>query len=471
MDLPVTIPIPQYPQQSSSKVAATPQQDLHHQEQLLHSLRLRIKELKHEKNQLSAQFKAAKSDPAGLKKLRAAMAQVSADLKAGQQQRKSLEALIRSLQSPAPDDVPLFPARFCTESIDSIEPGPVSIGKIDDSHAEEWDTYVNKHPRASLYHHYIWRNIIEDSFGHDCHYYVARDKNGNICGVLPLTLIESRLFGNYGVSLPFFNYGGPLADSGSIMTKLMEAAAADPYRRSWQHLEYRSCDKGLELPCSERKVSMILRLPKDQDSLEQKLGSKVRAQYKQCSQHDPVLKIGGEDLVDDFYQVFSRTMRDLGTPVYSKTFFETIIRKLDRKATVVCVYLNRRPAAAACLLGFRDMLEIPWAAALRDFNRYQVNMWMYRQILAFAIDSGYQYFDFGRSTDGSGTYRFKKQWGALPLQHYWYYSFPPHRQQDANALPALNPDNPKYRVAIAAWKRLPLMLANRLGPHIVKNLP
>lgn len=408
----------------------------------------------------------------GLERLRTAMSRISAELKAAEQQKKSLEMTVESQKESTQKEAPAFPKRFSRENQLAIEQGSLSIVTIDDSDAEAWNTFVNNHPSATFYHLYTWRLIIEESFGHECRYYAARNKEGKICGVLPLVLIKSRLFGNYGVSLPYFNYGGPLADNRNIMMELMDAAAADAGPDAWQHLEYRSCEPDLDLPVSRRKVSMILRLPVNQESLEQQLGSKVRAQYKQCSQHDPVLKVGGAELLDDFYQVFSRAMRDLGTPVYSKRFFAAILSGLNERARVVCVYLDRRPAAAALLLGFRDMLEIPWAAAVRDFNRCNVNMWMYRQILGFAIDSGYDYFDFGRSTENSGTYRFKKQWGALPLQHYWYYQFPAYTgDRDEQALPALNPDNPKYRLAIAAWKRLPVALTNVIGPQIAKNLP
>lgn len=444
--------------------------------QALQVLRQRIKEIKHEKNALSAQFKLAKDDPEALKNLRSAMAEISKELKGYEQRRKSLEAFLESLQSSTTDDAPEpspFPARFQPTPTRRPSGEVVSIDKIGDHEAKEWDAYVEGNPRASLYHLYAWRRIVEESFGHSCHYYAARDQQGKMRGILPLVRLQSRLFGNYGVSMPFFNYGGPLADNQNNMIQLMQAVAEDPSLNGWEHVEYRSCEAGLGLANSSRKVSMILRLPKDQESLERELGSKVRAQYKQTDQHQPVLKVGGLELLDDYYCVFSRAMRDLGTPVYGKSFFRSILRHMGNRATLVCVYINQRPAAAAFLLGFRDMLEIPWAAALREYNRYNVNMWTYRQILGFAIEGGYSYFDFGRSTVDAGTYRFKKQWGARPLQHYWYYQFPLPQQQDvqAQALPALNPDNPKYRLAIAAWKRLPVLIANNLGPHIVKNLP
>lgn len=442
------------------------------QELALEELRQRIKKLRAEKNRISGQFTRAKGQPERLAALRQTMREVSTELKAFKKRRKILESLIHAFQAADQEVVPDFPERFHSQTPASGQTGSVTVEKIDNSAAQEWDDYVSRNPRAALYHHYCWRRIIEDAFGHQCHYYVARNQAGRICGVLPSVKLGSKLFGRFSVSLPYFNYGGPLADDQHSLLKLMEAAGADARKLGLRHIEYRSCEDGYPLPGSERKVSMIMRLPADQDSLEQNLGSKVRAQYKQANQYSPVLKFGGWELLDDFYQVFARVMRDLGTPVYGKSFFETILRHQNKRATIVCVYIDNQAVAAGFLLGFRDMLEIPWAAALREYNHCNVNMWMYRQILGFAIDSGYGYFDFGRSTVDAGTYRFKKQWGAKPLQNIWYYQFPDEASGTREeALPALNPENPRFRLAIAAWKRMPLFVANRLGPRIVKNLP
>lgn len=398
------------------------------------------------------------------------MRSVTGELKAKEQRRKMLESLVEALQNTGREEAAEFPGRFL-QTTPTCSSSSVEIQAIGDEAAQDWDNYIADNPRAALYHRYSWRRIVEQAFGHECCYYLARDSDGKVRGVLPVVNLSSRVFGRFAVSLPYFNYGGALADSQAIMEQLMDRARQDAERQGLQHVEYRSCEAGLSLPSSERKVSMILRLPQQQEALEQALGSKVRAQYKQANRYQPILRLGGGELLDDFYQVFCRAMRDLGTPVYGKSFFESILRHQPEPATLVAVYIGRRPVAAAFLLGFRDMLEIPWAASLRDYNHCNVNMWMYRQILGFAIDAGYRYFDFGRSTIDAGTYRFKKQWGARPLKNHWYYHFPRSGNSGNDALPALNPDNPKFRLAIATWKRLPLFVTNALGPPIVKNLP
>ena len=170
--------------------------------------------------------------------------------------------------------------------------------------------------------------------------------------------------------------------------------------------------------------------------------------------------------MDDFYAVFSRNMRDLGTPVYGKQFFRNILDAFPAQCRLMIVHLNNRPVAAGFLIGHRSTLEIPWASTLRDVNHLGMNMLLYWAVLKFGVKQDYSQFDFGRSSRDSGTFRFKQQWGACPRQLYWHYWL-----NNNEELPALNPDNPKYALAINLWRRLPLSVTEWLGPSIVKNLP
>jgi FemAB-related protein (PEP-CTERM system-associated) len=177
-------------------------------------------------------------------------------------------------------------------------------------------------------------------------------------------------------------------------------------------------------------------------------------------------KVGGREHLDAFYAVFSRCMRDLGTPVYAKGFFSKILEIFPKEARICVVLLGDVPVAAGFLYGYRSLLEIPWAASDKRFNKLAPNMLLYGTVLEYACQQGFQVFDFGRSTPDSGTYRFKAQWGAQPKQLYWYYWM-----ENGRPLPQLNPQNPKYALAIRLWQKLPLAVANVLGPHIVKYLP
>ena len=159
-------------------------------------------------------------------------------------------------------------------------------------------------------------------------------------------------------------------------------------------------------------------------------------------------------------------MRDLGTPVYSKTFFSNILHSFPEHCQIVIVYMETKPVAAAFLLGYNDTLQIPWASTISDVNHLSMNMLLYWEVLKFAIENRYHYFDFGRSSKNSGTYRFKQQWGAKPKQLYWHYWLAENTE-----LPRLNPDNPKYALAINTWKRIPVFITRLIGPPIVRNLP
>ena len=189
----------------------------------------------------------------------------------------------------------------------------------------EWDAYVEGHPRATGYHLMAWRRVIERVFGHQTVYITARDEEGLICGVLPLVFVSSRLFGRFLVSLPFVNYGGLLADDARFRDKLLEQAVEQARNLTADHIELRHQDMSdLCWPQKQHKVSMRLELPGDFDNLWKQFSAKLRSQIRRAEKEGMVFRAGGEDLLEDFYAVFSRNMRDLGTPVYRPAFFAEI---------------------------------------------------------------------------------------------------------------------------------------------------
>jgi len=333
---------------------------------------------------------------------------------------------------------------------------------------QQWDAYVAKHEQASVYHLTAWKTLIEQTFGHQCDYFYALNAQGECCGILPSVNLNSRLFGNYIVSMPYFNYGGALADNPQIIELLNEQLQQLAQQRQVSHIQYREqaprSDSALKV--STDKVNMILALPESADALGKMIGSKRRSQIKRPIREGVTHQVGGAELLNDFYQVFCQNMRDLGTPVYSKAFFQAILNTFAQQCTLVLVYWQGKPVSAGFLIRYRDRLEIPWASTLNYANRISVNMYLYWQILSHAIETGCTEFDFGRSTIDQGTYKFKKQWGAEPQQCYWYYWL-----TEQGELPNLSPSNKKFELAIKIWQKLPLMVTNRLGPLLVKNLP
>ncbi len=337
---------------------------------------------------------------------------------------------------------------------------------IDSTWRKKWDQFVLNHDNYSVYHLYDWRNLIERIFRSETYYFVALNDQ-NIVGVLPLVRLKSWLFGDFMVSIPYFNYGGILADNDQVFSILWESASALAVKLGVKHIEMRHSEvSNVPAPTRTDKVSMILKLPNTTDELFQKLTSKLRAQIKRSVREGATVHLGNMDLLSDFYFVFSKNMRDLGTPVYAITFFKSMLIEFASKTKIVVVRVKGKPVAAAFLVGENYRMEIPWASSLREFNHLSVNMLLYWEVLKYSIEHDYRLFDFGRCSVDSGTYKFKKQWGADPLQLYWSYWI-----EGDTSLPKLNPSNPKFKLLISVWKRLPLWFANWIGPKIVKNLP
>jgi serine/alanine adding enzyme len=339
----------------------------------------------------------------------------------------------------------------------------VEIGVAD---AETWDQAVHASRSANLYHLYGWRRVIEDTFGHRTFYLAAINDQG-IAGVFPLVQLKSRAFGHMLISVPFFNYGGICAESSESRHALLEAGIEKARALKADFLEIRADEEWSEpLPRKTSKVSMWLDLPDSKDELWKSLGAKLRNQVQRPRKEGMIAAVGREEMLDAFYDVFTVNMRDLGTPVYSKAFFRNILREFPDQAWIVTVSIGGTAVAAGFLAGFRHRLEIPWASSLRTYNRFSPNMLLYWTCLEHAIARGFRIFDFGRSTPGETTFRFKEQWGAKPHQLYWYYWLP-----RGGAVPQVNPKNPKYQTAIKVWQRLPVSLTRYLGPAIVKYLP
>jgi FemAB-related protein (PEP-CTERM system-associated) len=330
----------------------------------------------------------------------------------------------------------------------------------------EWDRFVARHPHASMYHVWRWRQVFERAFGHETLYLAARD-HGSIVAVLPLVIFTSRIFGRFAVSLPFVNYGGVLARDHASAVFLLQRASALADERRLAHVELRHTARQFpDLEARTHKVGMLLRLEHDTAKAWECLDRKVRNHVRKAQKSELTARVGGAELLDRFYGVFACNMRDLGTPVYSRRFFAEVLAAFPDTARVFLVDKGDLTVAGAITLSYRDTLDNPWASSLREYRSLAPNTLMYWRMVEHAIETRHSTFDFGRSTPGEGTFQFKQQWGAEPTPLNWEYVLAPGR-----TLPNLSPSNPKYRAAIALWTRLPLAVANRLGPHIVRSIP
>lgn len=340
---------------------------------------------------------------------------------------------------------------------------PLTVVSCQDEAA--WNAYVEGHPDACGYHLWRWRAIFEDVFGHRTHYAAAM-RGGRIAGVLPLVLFDSRVFGRFVVSLPFVNYGGVVADDDEAADGLVAYAGTYTRQHGASHLELRHDRRRFPaLAPKAHKVAMTLALPAAAETLWAALDRKVRNQVRKAEKSGLTTEVGGRERVRDFYHVFCRNMRDLGTPVYSWRLFEAVLDAFPDRARIVVVRHEGAPVAAGLTWRWRSRTEVPWASSLREFNTMSPNNLLYWTILQQAIAGGSTVMDFGRSTPHEGTFHFKKQWGAAPSPLCWEYDIA------AGALPDQSPKNPKFRLAIQAWQRLPLSVANLLGPRIVRSIP
>jgi serine/alanine adding enzyme len=330
-----------------------------------------------------------------------------------------------------------------------------------------WDAFVQDFSNATAYHQYAWKDVIEKSFGHGVHYLGALDSRGALQGVLPLVHMKSGLFGNFLVSVPFVNYGGLLCNSKGAQEALL--GEADKIRLSLgaDHVEMRHLGRGMaKLPTNEHKVTMVLPLESSVEEQWTGFNAKLRNQVRKAEKNGLQCIVGHLELLDDFYAIFARNMRDPGTPVYGKDFFGNVLSTFPDTTRIFAVTYQGKTIAAGIGSWFRETIEMPWASSIGDYKSLCPNNTLYWEAIKFAIEKGFLNFDFGRSTPNEGTYNFKKQWGAEPVQLYWQYLL-----DDGCEMPSLNTKNPKYDLAIRLWKRLPVGLTRLIGPHIVRNIP
>jgi serine/alanine adding enzyme len=329
-----------------------------------------------------------------------------------------------------------------------------------------WDQYVTVHPNASLYHDSRWASLIHGCFNHKVYSLVSEGRTG-LTGILPLVYLESRIFGKALVSMPYFNYGGLLADDHVAAEQLISAALTLKHELGADYIELRQTNPVPGgWPTRSHKVLMLLPLPADADMLWTSFKTKLRTRVRRAEKEGFVLDWGKQELLDDYYKVFAENMRDLGTPVYPKKFFRAILDTFPQNAHIVVLRRRKECITAGFLLSHRDKMEVPWSSSLRRFNYLSPNMQLYWHILRQSIIMGFKTFDFGRSTRDSGTYVFKEQWGAAPHEAFWVYP-----GKEVGDLPDHSPQSKKYLWATRVWQKLPLSLTNRLGPLIVKDIP
>ncbi|MFZ1936720.1 MAG: FemAB family XrtA/PEP-CTERM system-associated protein [Thermoguttaceae bacterium] len=344
----------------------------------------------------------------------------------------------------------------------------VEIRPIQTEDYQAWDGYVLAHATPCVYLTTAWKRAVERGYGHQTAYLAAFDDR-SLAGVLPLVLIKPPLSRRCLVSLPYCDYGGLVAQSGELASALL-ARAVDLASQLRATLEIRTAEPSLELERTTDfrqiadKCRMVLGLPPSAGMLWKGFKSKLRSQVRRAMQHGLVNRIGGKELLQDFYTVFSQNMRDLGSPVHSREWLQAVLVAFGDAAKVGVVYKGAYPAAAGIVLTHGSYVTISWASSLREFNSLSPNMLLYWSFLTYAADSGFKFFDFGRSTPGGGTCAFKKQWGAQPSPLFWF------RQGGIDAASGEEIGMRLRSIAKGLWTKLPIVVANAAGPRIRKYI-
>lgn len=380
---------------------------------------------------------------------------------------------------------------------------------MQENHRSNWDRFATDHGNGCPYQLSAWTEVISRSYSHDASYLVATvspdeanvkvtrlDEAGEadsiggdtVLGILPLVHIGHWLFGSSLVSTPFCDAGGVLARDGRAERMLVEHGLRLADALHVPVLELRQYhplagmdDDGFSDGASSsgprevravpgwrvsttaagNKVRMLLALPENSDALMQSFKAKLRSQIRKPIKDGLTVKVGGVDLLDDFYGVFATNMRDLGSPVHSRRFIQQILLGLPERANLFVVYGGSVPMACSLTLGFNGVLSNPWASSLRRYSQFAPNMLLYWTMLEYACRQGYRTFDFGRSTVDEGTYRFKEQWGARPAPLYWYR----FARNDLTSN-EMTSDGRWMNRAVECWKRLPVPVTRVLGPKI-----
>jgi FemAB-related protein (PEP-CTERM system-associated) len=327
-----------------------------------------------------------------------------------------------------------------------------------------WDAFVASCPAATFFHRAGWRGVIEESFGKACHFLYA-ERDGEIRGVLPLVHAKSRLFGNALISTGFTVGGGVVALDDEARAALDARATALADELDVDYLEYRAGTATHPGWASKPDLYVLFKKPIDPDPEKNMLAipRKQRAMVRKGIKAGLVSEI--DETTDRLFPVYAESVRNLGTPVFTPGYLRNLKRAFGADCDVVTVLDGGRPVASVMNFYFRDTVLPYYGGGTSEAREVAGNDFMYWEVMRRAAERGFRVFDYGRSKRGTGAFAFKKNWGFEPTP--LVYEFYLRRGGD---IPDVNPLNPKYRLFIAAWQRLPLPLANLVGPFLARDL-
>lgn len=338
------------------------------------------------------------------------------------------------------------------------------IKTLDNTTLKKWDEFVEKSPLATFFHKAGWKEVIEKAFGHQT-FFLYTEKNGNVTGILPLVHIKSLLFGDSLCSNAFCVYGGIITEDNESYKELDKKACELAEELGVDYLVMRNRNQtNSERPCKELYVSFRKVLEVDEEKNLLAIPRKQRAMIRKGIKAGLSSEIDQE--VERFYQAYSESVRNLGTPVLAKKYFE-ILQKVFKQETEILTVTDKNKKLVGSVLSFYFKDEVlPYYGGGTAYARaVQGNDFMYWEVMRRAVEKGVKTFDYGRSKKGTGSYHFKRHWGFEPKPLYYEFYL-----VKSDTIPDLNPLNPKYKVFIAAWKCFPLSVSQVIGPWLAKDL-
>ena len=338
------------------------------------------------------------------------------------------------------------------------------LDSSDAGEAERWDAFVADCAGATFFHRAGWQTIIKDVFGHDA-YFLYAERNGAIEGVLPLAHVNSLLFGNALVSLPFAVYGGVAASNAAASDTLEAESQTIARRLGVDHLELRNLQpRHPEWPTQDLYVTFRKELEPEVDANMQAIPRKQRAMVRKGIKHG--LRSEIDTTVDRFFALYADNVHRHGTPAMPKRYFQKLLQVFGKDCEVLTVVdASGRPLSSVLSFYYRDEVLPYYAGDDLSARELAANDFKYWELMRRACERGVKVFDYGRSKQGTGSYSFKKNWGFEPQPLYYEYCL-----YKRESIPQNNPNNAKYKLLIETWRRMPIGLANWLGPFIVRNL-
>jgi FemAB-related protein (PEP-CTERM system-associated) len=326
-----------------------------------------------------------------------------------------------------------------------------------------WDEFVEQSQMSTFFHRSGWKHVVEKALGHTTHFLYAESR-GNICGILPLAHIHSWLFGNALISTPFCVYGGTVAYTEKTRWILDNAAVKLAHELKVEYLELRNRSPyHANWPTKDLYVTFRKDMDPDPEKNLLNVPRKQRRMIRQGIKAGLVSEI--DETVDRFYDLYAISVRNLGTPVLSKRYFQSLKAVFGKDLEILTVMQAGRPISSVMSFYFKDEVLPYYGGGSREARRSAANDFMYWELMRRACEKGLRVFDYGRSKKGTGSYSFKKNWGFPPSPLYYEYQL-----ISAKSVPDINPLNPRYRLFVNAWRHMPVALSKLVGPMIARYL-